>query len=145
MLWRSLRLAKRLNTPRRALAGLITVVAFIGCQNEESAARARIAGDYAVQPRDSKGVYARQLLTLRTDGTWLRRRLDVKVPEPQHMGPDSGTYRIVGVMLNLRSLGQGGPPVHYTMAGDTLFEANAAEMQKFTGDDIGQERLIRVR
>jgi hypothetical protein len=137
------RSSRRITGRRAARAVLFTFVAVVGCQDEESAARERIAGDYIVQPRD-KGFYARQVLTLRPDGTWLRRRLNVPI-EPAHMGPDSGTYRVVGVTLNLRSLVHGGLPARYTMLGDTLFGANAAEIQRFTGDDIGEERLIRDR
>ena len=127
----------------RVLAIVAAAMTCIGCQDEESAARKRVAGDYDVVPRDSS-FYTRQVLTLRPDGTWLRRRMNVPI-EPQHMGPDSGTYRIVGVTLNLRSVVFGGLPTRYTVLGDTLFGASAAEMQRFTGDDIGEERLIRTR
>ncbi|MGQ0639250.1 MAG: hypothetical protein ACT4P6_00525 [Gemmatimonadaceae bacterium] len=48
-------------------------------------------------------------------------------------------------MINLRSLVSAGVPVRYTVLGDTLFGANAVEMQAFAGFDIGEERLVRVR
>lgn len=127
----------------RVLGSVAVAMTCIGCQDEESVAREHAAGDYEVVPRD-RSFYTRQVLTLRPDGTWLRRRMNVPI-EPQHMGPDSGTYRIVGVTLNLRSIVFGGLPTRYTMLGDTLFGANAAEMQRVTGDDIGEERLIRQR
>jgi hypothetical protein len=50
------------------------------------------------------------------------------------------------VTVNLRSLVVGGVvPTRYTILGDTLFGANAAAARAFTGSDIGEEMLVRVR
>ncbi len=126
-----------------ALGVLVVLGAAVGCQDEESAARERIAGDY-VRELVGKGYYVRDVLTLKRDGTWIRVRT-TDAPRLRPIEPDTGTYRVVGVTLNMRSLAYGGGPLHYTMLGDTLFGANAAEMQAFTGTDIGEERLVRSR
>jgi hypothetical protein len=60
--------------------------------------------------------------------------------------PDSGTFRIQGVTLVLRSLAYpGGVPYRFTISGDTLFNANATQVQAVTGYDIGEEKYTRVR
>ena len=126
----------------RMLAILVVAIAFTGCQDEERAARERIAGDYVIEhlaPHFS----VRYVLTLRRDGTWTRIRL--AAPSTRPIEPDSGTYRVVGVTINLRSLAYGGVPTRYTVVGDTLFGANAADMQRFAGFDIGEERFVRKR
>jgi hypothetical protein len=127
---------------RQALIGVTLAFAWIGCKDEETVARERLAGDYEIH-HTSKYFYVRQILTLRSDGTW--RRVRLTNPQTRPSEPDSGTYRVVGVTINLRSLAQGGGPTRYTVVGDTLFGANAAEMVRLSGYDTGEERLVRVR
>jgi hypothetical protein len=134
-------------------AGLALVVAavpvtLVACEGEEGRTRKRIAGAY-VRELDggAKGQWhVRQALTLTPDGRWLRTtRLDL-ARGSEDSPPDSGTYRVQGVKLALRSLVQpGGAPFRFTINGDTLFSANAAPVHALTGYDIGEEVFVRAR
>ena len=122
------------------------LVAFLlSCKSEEDKTREKVTGEYVSEFRGD-GYYVKDVLTLRPSGTWIKTRDILTKKGHQPVSPDSGTYRIMGVTLNLRSLVQGGMvPVRYTILGDTLFGANAAEARKFTGTDIGEEMLVRRR
>jgi len=133
----------RLHRPWRCVRVAFVALLFVlGCKDEETKARERLAGDYVVE-RGFPNFRVRYVLTLRPDGTWFRIRTTTPSVRPSE--PDSGTYRVVGVTINMRSLVVPGVPERYTVVGDTLFSANAAEMQVFTGTDIGEERLVRIR
>jgi hypothetical protein len=118
------------------------------CDGEESRTRKRIAGEY-VRELDGgpKGQwFVRQALTLKPDGRWLRTTRVKSARGSEEPPPDSGTYRIQGVKLALRSLVEpGGVPTRYTINGDTLFSANAAPVHALTGYDIGEEIFVRAR
>lgn len=127
----------------RACALLLATL-LLSCKSEEQQTMDRIAGEYASELRD-KHFYLKDVLTLRPTGTWLKTRELITKKGQEPTSPDSGTYRITGVTINLRSLVQGGVPIRYTVLGDTLFGANAADAKIFTGHDIGEEMLVRVR
>ena len=114
------------------------------CKTDEDKTREKIVGDYVTEYRGD-GFYVKDVLTLRPGGTWTKTREIVTKKGQQPTSPDSGTFRITGVTINLRSLVQGAVPVRYTILGDTLFGANAAEAKRYTGADIGEEMLVRVR
>ena len=132
---------------RHATRALVMSFALLGttsCIDEEGAARKRIAGDYVRQFGGDNGRYfVRHVLTLRPDGTWRQTSSTHFGGKIQSNPADSGTYRILGVTLNLRSLAAGGAPYRYTMLGDTLFSANAAMAYRYTGYDIGEDTLVR--
>ena len=111
-------------------------------RDEQGALLKRVAGEY-VREMDGgeKGRwFVRQVLTLRPDGTWIKTTR-IETARMQETGPpDSGTYRVLGVTLNLRSLaGEGAVVRHYTIGGDSLFSADATPVQALTGYDIGEE------
>ncbi|MEW5917095.1 MAG: hypothetical protein AB1762_11850 [Gemmatimonadota bacterium] len=118
--------------------------ALAGCKTEEEKMRVQIAGSYVRELRN-KGSHVRQVLSLREDGTWLRTGRMQTAKFTQNLSPDSGTYRILNVTVNLRSLVETGAPIRYTIVGDTLFQANAAELHAISGYDIGEEKFIRSR
>ena len=130
---------------RTALVPALLVAFLLSCKSEEDKTREKVVGEYVSEFRRD-GYYVKDVLALRPSGTWIKTR-DIVTKKGQRPGsPDSGTYRILGVTLNMRSLVQGGMvPIRYTILGDTLFGANAAEARKFTGTDIGEEKLVRVR
>jgi hypothetical protein len=49
------------------------------------------------------------------------------------------------VNLDLYSVVEPGMPFRYTIAGDTLFTANAGFLYAMTGHDIGEQFLVRER
>ena len=117
------------------------------CEGEEAKTRKRIAADYAIEfdGRPQTDFYVRQVLSLRPDGNWVKTsHSEIKgdITDSPH---DSGTFRIQGVTLVLRSLVEPGEPRRYTVSGDTLFNANATKVKAITGYDIGEETLVRVR
>lgn len=123
----------------------LLVVLLLSCKSAEEKMRETIAGEYVSELRGN-GFYVKDILTLRHSGTWVKTR-EIQTRKGQEpTSPDSGTYRITGVTVNLRSLVLGGViPTRYTILGDTLFGANAAAAKAFTGSDIGEEMLVRVR
>ena len=123
----------------------LLLVFLLSCKSEETKTREKIVGEYVTEYRGD-GFYVKDVLTLKPTGTWVKTREIRTRKGQQPTSPDSGTYRILGVTLNLRSLVQGGiVPTRYTILGDTLFGANAAEAKRFTGHDIGEEMLVRAR
>lgn len=114
------------------------------CKTDEEKTRAQVSGSY-VRELQGSGYYVRQVLSLREDGTWIRTGRMRTVKTYQDMKPDSGTFRIVNVTVNMRSLVEPGAPMRYTIVGDTLFQANAAELHAVSGYDIGEEKFIRLR
>lgn len=106
--------------------------------------RKKIVGDWAMEV--SFGDYeVREVLTLRPDSRWTRiYRTGGGAMDPREF-TDSGGYRIQGVTLNLHSEVESGLPFRYTISGDTLYQANAAQVQAITGYDIGEQTLVRVR
>ena len=109
--------------------------------------RTRIAADYDLiyDGRPKTPFYARQVLSLRTNSTWKQTtHLEIR-GETTDSPPDSGTFRVQGVTLVLRSLVAPGAPVKYTISGDTLYNANATQVQALTGYDIGERTFVRVR
>jgi hypothetical protein len=142
--------------PRRAwsTAHVISLVAALAaplllasCRDEEAEARERLVGSYErVLDGGEKGRWrVRQVLTVKPDGRWMRTAHIETARGPEDSPPDSGTFRIQGVTLVLRSLVQPGVPFKYTIGGDTLFNANATAVHAVTGYDIGEETYIRVR
>ena len=131
----------------RAIASFaVLLLGAISCLDDEGRMRKRIAGDYAREfGGDRNRYFVRHVLTLREDGTWVQTSTTRYNGRLQENPPDSGTYRIVDVTVNLRSLVVGGAPSHYTIVGDTLFSANATMAYKFSGDDIGEDTLVRLR
>jgi hypothetical protein len=127
---------------------LCSALAVVSCGDEEGAMRKRIAGEY-VREMDGGEVgrwHVRQVLTLRPDGTWLKTTRVEAGGKEQPSSADSGTYRILGVTLNLRSLvAQGGVPYRFTIGGDSLFGANATPVHALTGYDIGEDIFVRAR
>ena len=120
----------------------------MSCRDEQGALLKRVAGEY-VREMDGgeKGRwFVRQVLTLRPDGTWMKTTR-IETARMEETGPpDSGTYRIVGVTLNLRSLvGERAVVRHYTIGGDSLFSADATPVKALTGYDIGEEIFVRTR
>jgi len=132
----------------RIVAALLALAVVSACRDEEAKARERLVGSYerVLDGRPQTTFYARQLLTVTPDGRW-KRTTEIEAPGmPTESPPDSGTYRIQGVTLVMRSLVEpGGVPYRYTISGDTLFNANATEVQRVTGYDIGEETYTRVR
>lgn len=123
----------------------LLVLLLLSCKSEEEETRANIVGEYVSELRGD-GFYVKDVLILRPAGTWVKTREIHTKKGQQPTSPDSGTYRITGVTINLRSLVVGGViPTRYTILGDTLFGANAAAARAFTGSDIGEEMLVRVR
>ena len=133
----------------RAAAALIAMPILIGaCRDEEAEARERLVGSYEriLDGRPQTDFYARQLLTMTPDGRWKRTAHIESRGMPQESPPDSGTFRIQGVTLILRSLAYpGGVPFRFTISGDTLFNANATQVQAVTGYDVGEEIYTRTR
>ena len=118
------------------------------CRDEEAEARKRLVGTYTreIDGRPKTNFYARQDLTMTPDGRWRRTTQIEARGMPQDSPPDSGTFRIQGVTLILRSLVEpGGVPYKFTIAGDTLFNANATAVHALTGYDIGEETYVRTR
>jgi hypothetical protein len=128
-----------------AAAGVPWILA--SCESDEERTRTRIAGDYAIEfdGRPKTPVYGRQVLTLRLDGKWVRTSMSEVRGVRTESPPDSGTFRIQGVTLVMRSLVYPAEPMRYTIGGDTLFNANAAMLKARTGYDIGEQALVRVR
>lgn len=129
------------------IAALAMPIVMSACQDAEAKTRKRIAADYAMEydGRPTTPFYVRQVLTLRPDGRWVRTshsEIQGTVTDSPH---DSGTFRIQGVTLVLRSLVEAGEPLRYTIGGDSLFNANATRVKAITGYDIGEETLVRVR
>jgi hypothetical protein len=136
----------RLPHARRAL--LLAAFLVTACRDEEAAMRERIAGDYVRElGGGTTGRWqVRQELTLRVDGTWRRTTHSNTAFGQRDLPPDTGTFRIQGLTLNLRSLVQ--PSIvatRFTINGDSLFGANAAEVYRLTGYDIGEEIFVRKR
>ena len=134
------------NANVRAIGVLALLFAGVAsCIDEEARMRKRIAGDYKREFDGGGGWYVvRHVLTLREDGTWRQTSTTRYRGRVQENLADTGTYRITGITLNVRSLAIGGI-YHYTVVGDTLFSANATMAYKFTGYDIGEDTLVRVR
>lgn len=132
-----------------ARAGWIVLSTMLaGCHGEEGTVRRRIAGNYVreIDGRPTTAFFVRQVLTLRPDGSWLlAAQVDTKGVQ-RESPPDSGTYRVEGVTLALRSAVEpGAVPMRYTVSGDSLFSANAAQVHTLTGYDGGEEILVRAR
>ncbi len=107
--------------------------------------RERVVGDWTLDSTwDAFDV--EDVLTLRKDSRWTRVRRFSMGPMGESESTDSGNFRIQGVTLNLHSeLEAGATPFRYTISGDTLFGANAAQVKAITGYDIGEQVLVRVR
>ena len=127
---------------------LAAVAMLAACEAEEGKARKRLAGSY-VRELDGGPVgrwHVRQVLTLRLDGRWIKTSELESARGRQDSPPDSGTYRIQGVALALRSLVQpGGVPYRFTVNGDSLFSANATPVKATTGYDLAEEIFVRSR
>jgi|SRR5687768_6441593 len=134
---------------RRSLALSMIMLPFMltACDDEEAKARKRIVADYVreIDGRPRTAFYARQVLTLRPDSRWTRTTTIETRGTTEESPADSGTFRIQGVTLVLRSLVQPGVPMNFTIGGDSLFSANAAKVQALTGYDIGEEVFVRAR
>ena len=118
------------------------------CRDEEAEARKQLVGTYTreIDARPKTNFYARLDLTMTPDGRWRRTTHIEARGMPQESPADSGTFRIQGVTLILRSLVEpDGAPYKFTIAGDTLFTANAAQVHAITGYDIGEETYVRSR
>ena len=111
----------------------------------ERAMRKQVVGDWVME-MDFGNFVVTNVLTLRPDSRWTRVQRITGAPVPFGEGSDSGNFRIQGVTLNLHSeVEPAATPFRYTISGDTLFQANAAQVQAITGHDIGEQVLVRVR
>jgi hypothetical protein len=130
-----------------ALVAVLIPVAVTACEDEEAKTRKRIAADYVreIDARPKTPFYVRQVIALRPDGRWTKRTTMETRGTTEEASADSGTFRIQGVTVVLRSLVQGGQPMNYTISGDSLFNANAARLHALTGYDIGEEVFVRAR
>lgn len=130
-----------------AIVALAIPIVTSACQDAEAKTRKRIAADYAMEydGRPTTQFYVRQVLSLRPDGRWVRTSHSEIRDSVTDSPADSGTFRIQGVTLVLRSLVEPGEPMRYTIGGDSLFNANAAMLKARTGYDIGEQTLVRVR
>ena len=127
---------------------LSAVAMLAACEGEEGKARKRLAGSY-VRELDGGPVgrwHVRQVLTLNADGRWLKTTQLESARGQEESPPDSGTYRVQGVALALRSLVEpGGVPYRFTVNGDSLFSANATPIKALTGYDLAEEIFVRRR
>ena len=136
-------------TCRKSIAIVALAIPLVtsACEDAEAKTRKRIAADYAIEydGRPTTPFYVRQVLSLRPDGRWVKTSHSEIQGTVTDSPPDSGTFRIQGVTLVLRSLVEPGEPRRYTIGGDSLFNANATKVKAITGYDIGEETLVRVR
>jgi hypothetical protein len=124
---------------------LAAVAVLVAC-SAEGRLRKALVGRYVRQLDGIPGDYAREVLTLRSDGSWHRSQRLVAAGKERHNGSDSGSYYLNGVTLTLRSaLVPGGVPTRFTVGTDTLFGANAAAVHAMTGYDIGEFIFVRQR
>lgn len=135
---------------RRARASLALLASMVlaGCDRETGDIRTQIAGDYVreIDGRPMTQFYARQVLTLRANGSWIRTTRIETAGYPRESPPDSGTYRIDDGTLALQSLVEpAAVPVRYTLSGDSLLSADAAQMHALTGHEVEEEVLVRDR
>ena len=134
---------------RRALVVTAVALPFVlaGCEDEEAKTRKRIVADYVreIDMRPRTPIYVRQVLTLKPDGRWTKTTAIETRGNTEDTPTDSGTFRIQGVTLVLRSLVEGGQSRKFTIGGDSLFSANATQVQALTGYDIGEEIFVRSR
>jgi hypothetical protein len=119
---------------------IVAAIALVACHGEEGRLRKRIAADY-VSEIDERGFQHRDVLTIHADGRW-RRTTTGRTADRQFAGSDSGRYRIQDHLLILRSTANGGALVRYRINGDTLHGANAVEVARVTGIDIGREGFL---
>lgn len=132
----------------RASLALLTSMVLAGCAREKGDIRKQIAGDYVreIDGRPMTRFYARQVLTLRANGSWIRTTRIETAGYPRESPPDSGTYRIDDGTLALQSLVEpAAVPVRYTLSGDSLSSADAAQMHALTGHEAEEEVLVRDR
>lgn len=124
----------------------LVVIAASSCDAEGKAGR-KIAGTYLRTDAPSRSTTAlHEVLTLRKDGRWHRNIRVVMDGAERANASDSGMFFVRGVTLTLRSVvSPGGVPTRYTIAGDSLFQANAAAVHALTGYDIGENILVRQR
>ncbi len=113
--------------------------------NSEGKARKALAGTYVRQIDGQPGDFVREELTLRPNGTWYRKAWMEAAYKPRGSNADSGDYHLRDVTLTLRSFLREGVPYRYTVGGDSLFQANAAQAYMITGYDIGEAVLVRQR
>lgn len=130
-----------------AVATIALPLMLAACEDEEAKTRKRIVADYVreIDMRPRTPIYVRQVLTLRPDSRWTRTTTIDRRGTTEDTPPDSGTFRIQGVTLVLRSLVVGGQPRNFTIGGDSLFSGNATHVQALTGYDIGEEIFVRAR
>jgi hypothetical protein len=144
--------AFRLNLPRATFAALlrgpflcaVLTVSVVAC-NTEGKARKALAGTYVRQIDGQPGDFIREELTLRPNGTWYRKAWMETAYKTRGSNADSGDFHLREVTLTLRSFLREGVPYRYTVAGDSLFQANAAQAYMITGYDIGEAVLVRQR
>lgn len=125
------------------LCALLTA-AIVACDSGRKA-RMQLAGTYVRQIDGQPGDFIREVLTLRPNGTWHRKVWMETAGKDRGSNSDSGDYHLSEVTLSLRSFLREGVPYRYTVAGDSLFQSNAAAAYMITGYDIGEARLVRQR
>lgn len=142
------RLIARLRAARviSGAALCLVVIAVSSCDTEGKAGR-KIAGTYARTDAPSRSTTSlHEVLTLRKDGRWHKNIRVVMNGVERGNASDSGMFFVRGVTLTLRSVAfPGGYPTRFTIAGDSLFQANAAAVHALTGYDIGENILVRQR
>src|SRR5689334_6245798 len=105
-----MRISRHATIVMRASLALIMMaalpIAVAACRDAEAETREQLAGSYerVIDGRPKSAFYARQLLTVTPDGRWKRTTEIQAQGMPQESPPDSGTFRIQGVTLILRSL-----------------------------------------
>ena len=112
------------------LAALALAPALAGCKSEEARAREKLAGEYlSTVDRIVGGERTRErhVLRLTEDGYWIRTGGTQLGNAPIKASHDSGTYRVEGTLMTLRSQLDDRPlTLRYTIAGDTIIGYNRA-------------------
>jgi hypothetical protein len=143
---------------RALLAVALPILLLTGCVSEEKKRMDALAGNYVRTFREGvapvlglDGTVERHVLMLTADG---RYRTSHPVPSMQQFDVpmDSGTYRVDGVNLVLRSDDlEEGDIMPYTISGDTLFPRTSNRMrmgEMVTGYSMGvgeKTYLLRAR
>jgi hypothetical protein len=117
---------------RRAawLPALALAPALATCTSDEARAREKLAGEYVSTVDRIVGgerTRERHILRLTEDGYWIRTGGTQLGNAPIKASHDSGTYRVEGTLMTLRSQVDDRPlTLRYTIAGDTIIGYNRA-------------------
>ena len=135
----------------RALACALLLPSLLACESEEAKQMKRLAGTYAMTSNDTLAArfMGKVTLTLRQDGRWQSESEPDTVVFPRPAAVDSGTYRVRGPLVAIRS-SEGF--MTYVVRGDTLAwqpeerELRTAQTEAITGVKlVGQVETFYVR